>query len=82
MDEKQTVRYKSKKFAIRVVKLYQYLCNEKKEYVLSKQLLRCGTSIGANLAESECAILVSLFHLKNSALKKAEQENTGKRPEL
>ena len=56
MDEKQTVRYKSKKFAIRVVKLYQYLCNEKKEYVLSKQLLRCGTSIGANLAESECAI--------------------------
>lgn len=56
MDEKHTVRYKSKKFAIRVVRLYQYLCNEKKEYVLSKQLLRCGTSIGANLAESECAI--------------------------
>ena len=56
MDEKQTVRYKSKKFAIRIVRLYQYLCNEKKEYVLSKQLLRCGTSIGANLAESECAI--------------------------
>lgn len=56
MDERLTVRYKSKKFAIRIVKLYQYLCNEKKEYVLSKQLLRCGTSIGANLAESECAI--------------------------
>lgn len=56
MDEKNTVRYKSKKFAIRVVRLYQYLCNEKKEYVLSTQLLRCGTSIGANLAESECAI--------------------------
>ena len=56
MDEKHTVRYKCKKFAIRVVRLYQYLCNEKQEYVLSKQLLRCGTSIGANLAESECAI--------------------------
>jgi len=56
MDETLTVRYKSKKFAIRIVKLYQYLCNEKKEYVLSKQLLRCGTSIGANLAESACAI--------------------------
>ena len=56
MDERQTVRYKSKKFAVRIVKLYQYLCNEKKEYVLSKQLLRCGTSIGANIAESECAI--------------------------
>ena len=36
--------------------LYKYLCNEKKEYVLSKQVLRSGTSIGANIAESECAI--------------------------
>ena len=51
-----TARYKSKRFAIRVVHLYQYLCNEKKEYILSKQLLRSGTSIGANLAESECAM--------------------------
>lgn len=56
MEVKQTARYKSKHFAIRIVHLYQYLCNEKKEYVLSKQLLRSGTSIGANLAESECAI--------------------------
>ena len=56
MDPTQTAMYKSKQFAIRTVRLYQYLCNEKKEYVLSKQLLRCGTSIGANLAESECAI--------------------------
>ena len=47
---------KSKSFAIRIVKLYRYLCDEKKEYVLSKQLLRAGTSIGANLAEAECAI--------------------------
>ena len=38
------------------MRLYQYLCQEKHEYVLSKQLLRSGTSIGANLAESECAI--------------------------
>ena len=37
------------------MKLYQYLCNEKKEFVLSKQLLRCGTSIGANIAESSCS---------------------------
>ena len=42
---------KSKNFAIRIVRLYQYLCTEKKEFVLSKQLLRSGTSIGANLAE-------------------------------
>ena len=43
---------KSKNFAIRIVRLYQYLSTEKKEFVLSKQLLRSGTSIGANLAEA------------------------------
>ncbi len=56
MDKRNTVSYKSKRFAVRIVKLYNYLCEEKKEYVLSKQLLRSGTSIGANIAESECAI--------------------------
>ncbi len=56
MDREKTVKYKSKKFAVRIVKLYKYLCEEKKEYILSKQLLRSGTSIGANIAESECAI--------------------------
>ena len=47
---------KSREFAVRVVRLYQYLCKEKQEYVLSKQLLRSGTSIGANIAEAQCAI--------------------------
>ena len=42
---------KSKAFAVRVVKLYKFLCEDKREFVLSKQLLRCGTSIGANVAE-------------------------------
>lgn len=56
IDEKLTAKYKSKKFAVRIVKLYKYLCNDKSEFVLSKQLLRSGTSIGANIAESECAI--------------------------
>ena len=46
---------KSKRFAIRIVRLYQFLCDEKKEYVLSKQILRSGTSIGANLAEAEAS---------------------------
>ena len=46
---------KSKKFAIKIIELYKYLCDTKKEYVLSKQVLRSGTSIGANLSESECA---------------------------
>ena len=43
---------KSKAFALRIIKLYRYLCAEKQEYVLSKQLLRSGTSIGANIAEA------------------------------
>jgi len=49
------VRDKSFDFAIRIVKLYQYICNGKKEFVLSKQLLRSGTSIGAMIREAEHA---------------------------
>ena len=56
MNEVNTVKFKSKRFAVRIVNLYKYLCDEKKEFVLSKQILRSGTSIGANIAESECAI--------------------------
>ena len=44
--------------------MYKYLCDEKREYVLSKQVLRSGTSIGANLAEAECAISRSDFTAK------------------
>jgi four helix bundle protein len=51
-----TAKIKSKKFAVRAVNMYKYLTNEKKEFVLSKQLLRSGTSIGANLAEAEYGI--------------------------
>ena len=50
------IRDKSKKFAIRIVKLYRHLCNEKNERVLSKQLLRSGTSIGANIVEAQAAV--------------------------
>ena len=64
MDKSSTALHKSKTFAIRIVRLYQYLCSEKKEFVLSKQLLRSGTSIGANLAESECAISKNDFLAK------------------
>ena len=49
------VEEKSFRFAVRIVKLNQYLRTKKKEYVLSKQLLRSGTSIGANVAESQQA---------------------------
>ena len=47
---------KSSDFALRIIKLYKYLTMEKQEYVLSKQILRSGTSIGANLTEAEFAI--------------------------
>ncbi|WP_262895785.1 four helix bundle protein [Hymenobacter ruricola] len=54
---KSNVLYeKSYAFAVRVVKAYQFLSTEKREYVLSKQLLRCGTSIGANVTEANGAI--------------------------
>ncbi|MCL2637693.1 MAG: four helix bundle protein [Oscillospiraceae bacterium] len=52
MKHDNIVRDKSKAFAIRIVKLYKFLCEEKKEYVLSKQLLRSGTSVGANIKEA------------------------------
>ena len=42
----------SKNFALRIIKLYSYLCDEKKEFIISKQIYRSGTSIGANIAES------------------------------
>ena len=57
-------RVKSKRFAVRIVRLYQFLTEEKKEYVLSKQVLRSGTSIGANLAEAETAFSRKDFHSK------------------
>ena len=61
-------------FAIRIVKLYKYLSEEKKEYVISKQLLRSGTSIGANTRESKNAQSKNDFINKlNIALKEADE---------
>lgn len=51
--KKSTVKEKSFNFAIRIVKLYKYLMEEKKEFVLSKQILKSGTSIGANINEAQ-----------------------------
>ena len=54
--ETQFVIYdKSFKFSKRIIKLYKYLTNEKKEFVISKQILRSGTSIGANIVEAKYA---------------------------
>jgi four helix bundle protein len=49
------IKSKSFSFAIRIVKLYKYLSDDKREFVLSKQLLRSGTAIGALIKESEHA---------------------------
>ena len=53
--KENVIEIKSFKFAIKIVGLYKYLTEDKKEYILSKQLLRSGTSIGANVAESQNA---------------------------
>jgi len=50
--KENVIQEKSFKFAIRIVNLYKYLIEEKKEFVLSKQVLRSGTSIGANVEEA------------------------------
>ena len=69
-----TIENKSFDFAVRVVNLYKYLCNEKKEFVLSKQLLRSGTSIGANVSEGEKAQSKADFYTKMTiALKEANE---------
>lgn len=72
----QTVEKKSFRFAVRAVKLYRYLAEEKREYVLSRQILRSGTSIGANIAEAEQAQSRADFIAKLSiALKEAVETN-------
>ena len=74
MVTENAIRTKSMAFARRIVSAYRYLCEEKKEYVLSKQLLRSGTSIGANVAENRRAQSVADFVSKLSiALKEAEE---------
>lgn len=74
MKENNVIVDKSKLFAIRIIKLYKYLCDEKREYVLSKQLLRSGTSIGANVKEAIRGQSKSDFASKmNIGLKEASE---------
>ena len=69
------IKNKSFSFALRIVKLYQYLNSEKKEFVLSKQLLRSGTSIGALVRESEHAESKADFIHKLSIAQKEANES-------
>ena len=76
MENKKSniIASKSYTFALRIIKLYKYLITEKKEYVLSKQVLRSGTSIGALVKEAEHAQSKADFvHKMNIALKEANE---------
>ena len=59
-----TIVVKSKSFALHIVRIYQTLTSQRREFVLSKQLLRSGTSIGANICESQCAQSRNDFYAK------------------
>ena len=68
------IQIKSRDFAIRIVGCYKFLTEKKNEYVMSKQLLRCGTSIGANTRESKNAqSRMDFLNKLNIALKEADE---------
>ena len=70
------IRSRTFEFSVQIIELYKFLQNEKKEYVLGKQLLRSGTSIGANVEEATAAQSKKDFIAKMSiALKEARETN-------
>jgi four helix bundle protein len=72
--ERNILLEKSEAFAGRIVKMYQYLTSQKNEFIISKQILRSGTSIGANLTESKNAQSTSDYiNKQNIALKEADE---------
>ena len=74
MEQNNHIQQKSRDFAIRIIGCYNYLTEKKNEHVMSKQLLRCGTSIGANTRESKNAQSRMDFLSKlNIALKEADE---------
>ena len=75
MKSENVVQNKSYDFALRIVKVYKYLSQEKKEFVLSKQLLRSGTSIGANIEESIGGQLKADFFAKMTIAYKEARES-------
>ena len=68
------IKIKSYQFSLRIIKLYKHLAEDKKEYILSKQILRCGTSIGVNVEEASGAQskkdFIAKFHI---SLKEAKE---------
>ncbi|MBE9468679.1 MAG: four helix bundle protein [Bacteroidetes bacterium] len=72
--EENIILTKTYNFALRIINLYKYLCDEKKEYTLSKQILRSGTSIGANSEEASGSISKKEFRAKYSISYKEARE--------
>ena len=72
--ENNVIVDKTKHFALQIIKTYNYLSQNKKEFIMSKQLMRSGTSIGANVREAQRAQSIPDFYSKmNIALKEAEE---------
>ena len=74
MKEDNLIVTKSFEFSVRIVNLCKYLQSDKKEYILSKQLIRSGTSIGANINESQAAQSRNDFIAKLSIASKEARE--------
>ncbi|GHS95029.1 hypothetical protein AGMMS50239_06710 [Bacteroidia bacterium] len=76
--KKSVLKEKSFKFAVRIVNLYKHLCDEKKEFVLSKQILRSGTSVGAMVREFDSINndAVELIKMITSSIKTAKSSLT------
>jgi len=75
MKSQNVILDKAFAYSIRIVKLYKHLKDEKKEYILSKQLLRCGTSIGANINEAQAGQSKNDFISKMSIASKEARES-------
>lgn len=73
-DDNNVIIEKSFKFSKRIVKLYKYLCKEHNEYIISKQVLKSGTSIGANVVEAHGGISTADFSNKISIAYKESKE--------
>ena len=74
MKKDNILKDKSYKFSIRIVKFYQFICTQKKEFVISKQVLRSGTSIGAMIEEANQAESKADFIHKLSIANKEANE--------
>ena len=75
MNSKNIIQEKSFAFAIRIVNLYKHLTKEKQEFVMLKQLLRCGSSIGANIEEAIGGQSEADFFMKLTIAHKESRES-------